>query len=196
LGVIELAAMGFITVLAALISVNVGVLCFAAWSNDSACREATRAAAQRPTANDAKVAAAVVAQQFTSSPGSVVTSPKVLLDGNKFEYQIFPDADGKPQMDQGPFVRVTTQSIARLPVAIIFNGAKLTDTIAFTQSYTFPILTPDTADADDGLDDALVTDDEDAAEEEAKKADVEGADETIPVYVPTPEPAPAPAPAP
>lgn len=139
---IELAAIGFILPVVAIMVVNVGVLMFAAGVNDAACRNAARAAAQQTNPEDAKVAAASAAKQFATG-GGIFGNPLVLQTKDMFEFETFPDKDGVPQVEKGPYVRVSTRLNTQLPAPIIFNGTGFTGLITFKQSYVFPIANPD-----------------------------------------------------
>lgn len=143
---IELSAVAWTMPLAAVIAVNVGLLVFGAWTNDAACREAVRAAAQQNNASDARAAALRATANFATSSGSIASSPQLLLTGNNFQFETFADSDGKPQIDKGPFVKVSTRLVAKLPAPLVFGQNGLSDKIIFTQSYTFPILNPDQVD--------------------------------------------------
>lgn len=139
---IELAAVAWIMPLAAVMSVNVGVLVFGNWTNDAACRDAVRAAAQQNNKQDAQVAALNAVKPFATSSDNV-SSPKISFTANDFEFETFADENGKPQMEKGPFVKVTTRLEAKLPAAIVYGDAGFTDKLVFKQSYTYPIINPD-----------------------------------------------------
>lgn len=180
----ELVGISFIVVTMALISVNIGVLIFAAWLNDSACRDSCRAAAQQGNAEDAKSAAIIACKQFATAAGGVVGDPKVELDPANFTFEIYPDEDGKPQMDKGPYVRVTTSLVSKLPAPIILSDVGFTDLLVFKQTYTFPLLEPDTEDNGEDIDPATAQQEEDEMIAEANSAEADGADEEIPAALP------------
>ncbi len=177
----EIAMLGFIVCAMAIICVNIGVLVFAAWLNDAACRDACRAGAQQSNETDAKAAAVLAAKNFATSNGGVVGNPIVLLDDASFEYERFPDAAGKPQMDQGPFIRVTTSLNAVMPAKVILTGVGFTDVLVFRQTHTFPLLEPGTTDDGSDIDPSLAQQDEDDLAAAAAAAEAAGADESIPV---------------
>jgi hypothetical protein len=127
-------------VLVALIAANLGLALFGAWVNDSACRDAVRAAAQQSTSATALAAAKVAVQSYHS--GSWFNGPTVAEDKNAFDYQTFPDKAGKPQRALGPYVTVTTTMQVILPAKIVYHNAKMTDHIDLRQAYTFPIMNP------------------------------------------------------
>lgn len=175
--IIELGGMGFIISVMAVICVNVGILVFAAWMNDAACRDATRAASQQSSSENAQAAAILAAKQFGADT-AIIGHPVVLLDAASFKYETFPDDEGKPQHDKGPRVSVTTRLNTRMPCPFIFNGTQFTDVLVFTQTYTYPLLNPDYKDTgDDDIDPALASQEEDSVGTESAAADADGADE-------------------
>lgn len=174
--IIELGGMGFIISVMAVICVNVGILVFAAWTNDAACRDATRAAAQQSNSENAQAAAVLAAKQFGADT-AIIGHPVVLLDAASFKYETFPDDEGSPQHDKGPRVTVTTRLNTKMPCPFIYNGTKFTDVMAFKQTYTYPLLNPDYKDTDDAIDPALAAQEEDSVGTESDSADADGADE-------------------
>ncbi|MBX9685580.1 MAG: hypothetical protein K2X27_02690 [Candidatus Obscuribacterales bacterium] len=173
----ELCGVGFLLVTMALISVNVGVLIFAAWLNDSACRDACRAAAQQDTADDAKNAAIIACKQFATQAGDIIGNPVVLVDDAHFQFEPFLDADGKPQPELGPFVRVSTSLNTKLPAKVIYSDIGFTDQLVFQQTYTFPLLEPGPSDTDDTIDDAAAQQAEDDLLDQTNTDNADGADE-------------------
>lgn len=184
--IVELGAIAFIMPIVMLICVNVGVMVFAAYLNDSACRDAARAAAERGTASDAFQVANIVVKNHSATCGGLISS-LVLLGADPgpvasstgaFEYNKFADpVTGQSQIDEGPYVKVTTQLLASLPAPIVFDGTSFTNQVKFRQSYTFPIVSSsggsDDSTDDDGVEDVSMDDPDDraakqaAAEEEA-----------------------------
>lgn len=182
----ELVGLGFVLILVTLMALNVGLLLFAAWLNDNACREATRAAAQQDSVEAAREAARLACQNFVTSAGSIINSPEVLLDKDHFEYETFPDEDGKPQLDKGPFVKVSTRLESRLPAPILFTASGLSNKISFAQTYTFPLIEPGTEDVDDSINENEASSDEDLSEQIQNDADRDGADEILNGLAPPP----------
>lgn len=168
--IIELGFIGVIMSAMAVVCVNVGLLVFAAWMNDAACRDATRAAAQQSTAEDAQAAAILASKQFGADT-SVIGHPVVLTGPAEFKYQNFHDADGMPDHKKGPRVTVTTRLNTKLPCPVIWNGTKLTDLIVFKQAYTYPILNPEYKEGEDSINDALATQEEDQLAADASAED-------------------------
>lgn len=150
MSLLELVAVGFMVPILALICVNLAVLVFAAGINDSACKDAARAAAQRANAEDALDAATAIIGQY--SAGGLLGKPEVVKEA--FVFDIQPDADGQPQfggtaaLPGGPFVTIGTRSEVKLPAPLVFNGAQLVDHLVFSAQYTFPILNPSQDDDD------------------------------------------------
>lgn len=142
---IELACMGFILPVLAVISANVGLLVFAAWTNDAACRDAARCAAEQGNKSDAVVAAACAAKRYATA-GGILGNPKVLTEDNGFTYEPFYDKAGVPQLEKGPYVTVTTRMNAVLPLPMFVSDKGLTRFIVFKQSYTFPLMNPNQQD--------------------------------------------------
>lgn len=137
--ILEFVCVAFLLVAVTLIAVDCAICLFAAWNNDAACRDAVRAAAQQPSPDLARQAAVAAAAEF--SGGSLrMTKPVVQFENNQFEYQVYPDAQGVPQRDRGPYVRVTTSAVAKIPAPLSIFGVKMLDEVTFKQSYQFPIV--------------------------------------------------------
>ena len=161
--IIELGAIAFIMPLVMLICVNVGVMVFAAYLNDSACRDAARAAASRSNASDAYQVANIVVKNHSATCGGLISSLVLLgsepapvgsATSSFFEFNNFENpVTGESQIDEAPYVKVTTQLLASLPAPIVFNGSSFTNQVSFRQSYTFPILNRGSSDEEsDGSD--------------------------------------------
>lgn len=128
--------------LVTLMAVNMGLTLFAAWTNDAACRDAVRAAAQQTNATSAQTAASVALSQFKSG-SSWFSGPTLLTSGTSFDWETFKDpTTGIINWAQVPFCRVTTRMIVTMPAPIIFVNARMTDQITLTQSYAFPLTNP------------------------------------------------------
>lgn len=187
---IELAAIGFIMPLVAVLCVTVGTTVFAAYVNDSTCRDAARAASQRSNATDAYKVADLVVHSHSQNHGAIVSSLVLLgaapgagdASSKYFEYKTFDDSSS-PSNDDANYVRVSTQLIATLPAPIAFDGKKLSNQLKLKQSYVFPIVQQATAreDSDDSEDEILSLDDEDdrQVKEEAEKEELEASTSDI-----------------
>lgn len=137
----ELASIAWIMPIAAMISLNAALAGFAAWVNDAACRDVARAAAQQPTKERALVAAGRALKAFVTR-NNYTTSPELLLDDSNFNFEIFADKDGKPQLEKAPYVKVTTKMDVRLAVPVLYASDGFTNKLEFKQSYSYPILSP------------------------------------------------------
>jgi len=129
---IELTAVVFFLLVFMLIAIHVCLLVFGISSNDRACRDAARAAAQgRDQATATQLAK--VALKAHASPTSFFASPTL----TKVVY----DISSSPT--KSPTVQTTTSTTAMLPVgAFVFfgNSAVKNGQLVFTQAYTFPIV--------------------------------------------------------
>lgn len=130
----EVAATAFLAVVLLMIGVDVTLLIFAATVNDSACRNACRAAAQGSDFTKA-TALANAALRSHRTDGFFISQPTI----THFEYQTF---GGSPPADETPFVQVRTEVTVRLPVPIFFFGATFNDNndLVFQQLYSYPII--------------------------------------------------------
>lgn len=130
--VVEFVAVAIFLVIAALVGVNCCIPLFAAWTNDAACRDAARAASLQQTAAQAQQAAQATVSRFATAFCNITLS----TSGNDFQYQTFPDpATGQPQMNLGPYVKVTTILTVQLPVILTGMG----NHVNLKQSYIFPL---------------------------------------------------------
>ena len=136
---IELACVAFFIILAALMALDCAVCLFGASSNSLACRDAVRIAAQQSTAERAKSAAIASLKQYSHTSLNI-TPPTLSSADNDFIYELYLDGDGKPQVDQGPYVKVTTSSTVTLPVPLKIFNIGMDDKINLKQSFTFPII--------------------------------------------------------
>jgi hypothetical protein len=143
--IIELASIAWIIPIFVVLCVNAGVIVFAGWVNDSACRDAARAASLQSNPTDALAASKLAIVQFKTA-SSMMASPTIVLGGDYFEYKTFTDSNGKPDLSKGPYVRVSTRLRVKVPCSIMFNGAGFTNTINMNQSYTYPIMNPNQSD--------------------------------------------------
>src|SRR5271170_6394370 len=111
--ILELTAVTFVFSFFAVLAVHVGVMIFGAFMNDTACRDAARAAAQGKTiAQATQLAQAVlVSHQQTNS---FLTSPNLQTP------IVYQDFGGNPPNPQtSPYVQVTTRTTANLPFGAI-----------------------------------------------------------------------------
>ncbi len=134
--IIELSIIASLLVVITLLCANVGIIALASTINDSACRDAARAAAQASSSSTAlKLAQAAIKAHYAD--GYFVTQPTI--NTSAFVYQ---DYAGNPPPATSPYVQVTTSSNVRIPAPIVFFGAKFGSggSLTFTRTYTFPIV--------------------------------------------------------
>lgn len=131
---IEIAASVFLVVIVAALGVDVVLLIFGASVNDSACRDAARAAAQASDyGKSLSLAKASVNNHRTD--GYMISQPVI----TNFDYHDY--LPGTPPPNETPYVLVATRVTVRLPAPLFFFGAQFTNgTMQFIQSYAYPII--------------------------------------------------------
>lgn len=132
---LEVATSSFLVMVLIILTINVCLLIFGCQINDTACRDAARAASLAPDSTKAwNLAMASVRSHKTDGTfiGTIT-----LLPGAAFQYQ---DFGGAVPAGQCPFVRVTTRTRVTLPVPIYFFGASFSNVFDFSQTYTSPIV--------------------------------------------------------
>lgn len=132
---LEVATSSFLVLVLVILSINVCLLVFGCQINDTAARDAARAASLAPDATKAwNLATASVKSHKTDGTfiGAIT-----LMPGAAFQYQ---DFGGSPPAGQCPFVKVTTKTRVTLPTPIYFFGASFTNVFDFSQTYTSPIV--------------------------------------------------------
>lgn len=134
--IVELGTIAVLIVVVALFCLNVSVLVVATGSNDRACRDAARAAAQGDSYSNAVQLASAAIQSYRAD-GYFVQTPQ--LDLSSFTYQ---DFGGNPPANISPFVDVTTTCSVRIPAPILIYGIRSLNEgrITFRKSYRFPII--------------------------------------------------------
>lgn len=138
---VELASIAWLFPVAIMLSLNAALAGFAAWINDAACRDLARSAAQQSTSTKAKAAAERAIKAFATQ-NNYCQAPRALLSSPDFVFETFPDQNGKPQLDKGPFVKVATEMEIRLPVPVLFANDGFDSKLKFKQSYTYPLMYP------------------------------------------------------
>lgn len=134
--VIELGILAALFVVLAIFSLDVGFVILGSQMNDSACRDAARAAAQGSDySTSLKLAHAAAAAHQTD--GYFVAPPKV--DDSRFVYD---DFSGNPPLNTSACVTVSTFTTVRIPAPVFFFNATFgtQGTLRFSRSYTFPIV--------------------------------------------------------
>jgi hypothetical protein len=134
---VELACVLLVFAVVTILCADIGIICLANSTNDQACRDACRAAAQGSDYGTAlKLANAAIKQHKISSP--YFGAPTI--DMGEFEYQ---DFGGSPPPDTSPYVRVATSMTVRVPAPVNFAGAKFypdDGTTKVRKLYEFPIV--------------------------------------------------------
>lgn len=135
---VEVAASALFVVVLALLGLDLALAVLGASMNDSACRDAARAAAQ---ANDSSksLQMAQAALKGHKTDGFFVAQPAIGALAGDFVYQ---DFGGSPPANVSPYVTVTTACNVRVPAPLFFYGAEFLQngTLLFRQRYTFPIV--------------------------------------------------------
>lgn len=104
--------------------------------NDSACRDAARAAAQ---ASDSATSLALAQTSIVAHQSSGVMYGPVSLDAAKFIYQ---DFAGNPPANVSPYVQVTTKipCVIPAPIPMISGAIGMPNAVTFNRTYRFPIV--------------------------------------------------------
>jgi hypothetical protein len=138
-GMIELACVSLLLVIASLIAADIGIIMLADSTNERAARDAARAAA---SASDPPsgllMAQAAAATHGVASP--FISKPTVLPAS-----YVYQDFAGTPPPDTSPYVEVTTEISVKLPAPLFFVQAKLdmsssTGRMVLRKRYHFPII--------------------------------------------------------
>lgn len=132
--IVEMACSSIFLVIFAIFGVYLATLVMCAQINDTACRDAARAAAETQDETQANAAATTILTSFGSN-ASFMTTPTL-------KTLVYQDYAGAPPAETTPYVTVTTVSDAKIPFAPmeLFGGQFGTEQYTFTQTYTFPIV--------------------------------------------------------
>ncbi len=155
---LELVCTLVVLIPVALFAVNIGYLGLATFTNDAACREAARAAAQQTSAEAAYGAALAAAQSFKIA-GGLAGSPQVV----QLRFQSFPNPDEPDiplemrdlrrtptnNISMAPFVRVTTRLNVGVPAPMFIGPNGISSNIDLVSRYSFPVLNGIDSDPDD-----------------------------------------------
>lgn len=134
--ILELGLISALLVVISLFCLDISVLVLGSGSNERACRDAARMAAQATNASKA-LALAQLASRAYQGDGYFVSTP--VVDTPSFVYN---DYAGKPPVDTSPYVTVTTSCKVRLPAPIFLYGLDFNNpNMTFSKTYTFPIVT-------------------------------------------------------
>jgi len=139
LGLIEIAISCFLMIIMAAFGLDLTLIMLAMSLNDSACRDAARAAAQQSTYSKA-VQAAQAQLQVHATGGYWITQP--LLASTAAPYFVYNDFAGNPPTNTSPYVTVTTTVKIRCPAPLFFFGVSFNQNgmIPYSRRYTFPII--------------------------------------------------------
>lgn len=135
--IIELGCIAGLLVFLSGFCANIGIVALGSSINDSASRDAARAAAQGSSLAQAQQLAQATLRAHIAD-GYFVTTPTI--DTSNFVYE---DYNGTPPADTSPFVSVTTSNQVRIPAPILYFGnsfGRQSSTITFTRTYSFPIV--------------------------------------------------------
>lgn len=135
--VIELASIVVVLVIVTLLSVDIGVVMLADSTNDRACRDGARAAAEASNSGTALTLAQAAVN--THAVNNIFLSNPT-LDTTNFVYE---DYGGNPPPATSPYVSVATLITVHVPAPVFFAGATFNPgngTVTLRKEYTFPII--------------------------------------------------------
>lgn len=140
LSLAETAASCFVVIFVMILSIDVWMLITAVQINDSACRDAARAAAQSSDSTTATNLAYTAVASHAQSSSAFINPPSI----DNFQYQDY-SSNTPPLIPQGstPFVTVTTTCQVHPIIPLSVFGALIIDNkgiITFSQTYTFPLV--------------------------------------------------------
>jgi hypothetical protein len=132
----ELGVVGGLFVMISMLSLNIGLAALGSSSNERACRDAARAAAQGNNTDQA-IRLAQASLLAHSADGYFVT--RSTLSSSDFVYE---DFGGDPPPNTSPYVQVTTTNQVRIPAPFLFPTGQTGSNglITFRNTYTFPIV--------------------------------------------------------
>ncbi len=139
LACIEIGISAFLMIVLAAFGLDLTLIMIGMDLNDSACRNAARAAAQQSTAAKA-LQAAQAEMPVHDTGGNWITRPVLKSTANPdFVYN---DFSGHPPVNVSPYVTVTTLVSIKCPAPIFFFGAPFLQggVVNFARRYTFPII--------------------------------------------------------
>ncbi|HEY9778248.1 MAG TPA: hypothetical protein V6C81_31085 [Planktothrix sp.] len=138
IGCLELGLSSFLMVVCSALGLNMTLMVMGMSLNDSACRDAARAAAQQSTSALAlKSAQAQLLVHATD--GSFISQPS--LSSTASPDFVYNDYSGNPPTNASPYVTVSTIVAIRLPFPMLFFSQRVaTNSLNFKRTYTFPII--------------------------------------------------------
>jgi Flp pilus assembly protein TadG len=147
---IEVAISSFLIIALGALGANITLVLYGMSLNDTACRDAARAACQQSTSATA-LQAATSQLSIHATDGYWVTQPTITTSG--FTYNDYASNNGTPPSSatiQSPYVSVTTQVFVRVPAPALFFGVQFSrqstaanggnGMIQFQRNYIFPIV--------------------------------------------------------
>ncbi|CAN5240781.1 hypothetical protein BH11CYA1_BH11CYA1_04920 [soil metagenome] len=117
------------------LGLHMSIAIFGAYSNDRACRDACRNAAQGQDLTEATKLAKVVLKSYQAS--SFLSAPKISAP------IVYQDFGGRVMPQDSPYVQVSTSTDVTMPLGTLsfFNAGTLQDSkLSFVKTYTFPIV--------------------------------------------------------
>lgn len=134
---IELGCVMVALAVVSVLSADIGIIMLADSTNERACRDAARAAAQGSDATTAlRYAQLAVATHAVNN--TFVTNPTV--DPTTFVYE---DYAGNPPPNTSPYVQVVTSINVRVPAPVVFASAKFNPSnglMTLRKQYNFPFV--------------------------------------------------------
>lgn len=136
---LEIAIAAFLMIVLATFGLDLSLIIFGMDLNDSACRDAARAAAQQNT--QAKALQAAQSQLSVHATDGFWISQPILKSTSAPDF-VYNDFLGNQPANVAPYVTVTTLVSIRCPAPILFFGASFirSGQIQFARRYTFPIV--------------------------------------------------------
>jgi hypothetical protein len=136
--IVEVTVGSFLLSIFAIIAVHVGLMIFGAFMNDTACRDACRAAAQGNTQAQATTLANTILLSHKQNVTTFISTPILQLP------VIYQDYGGSPPNTQtSPYVQLTTKTTVTLPIRFFAFFADMftsDQNLTFTATYEFPIV--------------------------------------------------------
>lgn len=137
-GGIELCCVAIMLVIVTILALDIGLVVTACNTNDRACRDAARAAAQGSDYGTALRLAQAAVASHKMAGSNIFQQPT--LDTAAFNYI---DFGGSPPPNTSPYVDVTTSMQVKVAAPIWYAGTQFNPnngTLTLLKKYTFPIV--------------------------------------------------------